>query len=233
MHSISRMQSVLPPGAVEVADDQRDPSEDGADTSQAGRAWREVVVVWGASRAFFFATGALGHAFLSRVSGREPPGLLSYWANWDGGWFTRIAEHGYDTAAATVFFPLYPFSVRAVAMWFGSAPALAGWLVATVVLLFGLFFVYELGAYWWDARPSILHRLRRPRWRGAIRAARFSWLNHLRRRRIFCSATNTAPATPPTPSRASGRWWGWMRGRRRRFSVAIRSVRDRWAMSRR
>src|SRR5438046_3117180 len=154
MHSISRMQSVLPPGAVEVADDQRDPSEDGADTSQAGRAWREVVVVWGASRAFFFATGALGHAFLSRVSGREPPGLLSYWANWDGGWFTRIAEHGYDTAAATVFFPLYPFSVRAVAMWFGPAPALAGWLVATVVLLFGLFFVYELGAYWWDAQVA-------------------------------------------------------------------------------
>ena len=31
---------------------------------------------------------------------------------WDSGWFLGIAQHGYDSAASTVFFPLYPLVVR-------------------------------------------------------------------------------------------------------------------------
>jgi Mannosyltransferase (PIG-V) len=33
---------------------------------------------------------------------------------WDSGWFLGIAKHGYDTAQATVFFPLYPLVVHGV-----------------------------------------------------------------------------------------------------------------------
>ena len=79
--------------------------------------------------------------------------MLSYWGNWDGAWFTHIALHGYDTAYATVFFPFYPFAMRVLTV-FGLAPILAGVLTAVAASLAGLYFVYQLGVHWWDARVA-------------------------------------------------------------------------------
>jgi Mannosyltransferase (PIG-V) len=36
-------------------------------------------------------------------------------AQWDSAWFLHIAEHGYDSKTVTVFFPVYPLVVHAVA----------------------------------------------------------------------------------------------------------------------
>ena len=33
---------------------------------------------------------------------------LSYWSQWDTGWYLRISETGYFSTASTAFFPLYP-----------------------------------------------------------------------------------------------------------------------------
>ena len=33
---------------------------------------------------------------------------LSYWSQWDTGWYLRISESGYFSMASTAFFPLYP-----------------------------------------------------------------------------------------------------------------------------
>jgi hypothetical protein len=61
------------------------------------------------------------------------PGLHAYgalgdlvfgtFAQWDAGWFVRIARHGYDTEQSAAFFPLYPLVVRAVAVVLRSAVA--------------------------------------------------------------------------------------------------------------
>jgi Gpi18-like mannosyltransferase len=129
-----------------------------AEAGDPARAWRDVVVVWAASRAFFLVCGALGHAFLSPadsrgVAYREPPGVLSYWANWDGAIFTHIAQHGCDTITATPFLPLYPLAVRAVTA-LGPGLALAGVLVSTAASLVALSFGYELAAHWWNVRVA-------------------------------------------------------------------------------
>jgi mannosyltransferase PIG-V len=128
-----------------------------AEARAAPRVWRDVLLIWAASRAFFLGVGALGHAFVSRADPvgtyREPSGLLSYWANWDGAWFAHIAQHGYDTASATAFFPLYPILVRGV-MLAGPGPALAGVVVSTVAALAALYFVHELARRWRGARVA-------------------------------------------------------------------------------
>jgi Mannosyltransferase (PIG-V) len=119
--------------------------------------WRDVLLAWGASRVAFFAAGAIGHAFVSDAdfvgTYRAPPGALSYWASWDGAWFTHIAQHGYDTAAATAFFPLYPLLIHGV-MDLGAGPALAGVLVSSVAAIAVLFFLHQLAAHWFDVRAA-------------------------------------------------------------------------------
>jgi hypothetical protein len=57
--------------------------------------------------------------------------LFGTFAQWDAGWFVRIARHGYDTKQSTAFFPLYPLVVRAVAVVVRSAVA-AGVIVSLV-----------------------------------------------------------------------------------------------------
>src|SRR6185295_3636820 len=125
-------------------------------------AWRPVLVVWAASRAFFLAVGALGHAFLKPgdVVGAypEPLGDLSYWAHWDGRWFGHIALHGYDSVAATAFFPVYPALVRG-GVELGLGVAVAGVLVSTLATLFALYFVYALGREWYDERAALASTL--------------------------------------------------------------------------
>jgi hypothetical protein len=54
--------------------------------------------------------------------------LFSTFAQWDSGWFLRIADHGYDIPATSAFFPLYPLVVRAAGFLLGST------LVAAVLV---------------------------------------------------------------------------------------------------
>ena len=41
--------------------------------------------------------------------------VIATFAQWDAGWFVRIAKHGYDVKQSTAFFPLYPLLVRGLA----------------------------------------------------------------------------------------------------------------------
>src|SRR6266511_4998455 len=38
--------------------------------------------------------------------------VFNTFAQWDSGWFIRIADHGYDVKQSSAFFPLYPVVVR-------------------------------------------------------------------------------------------------------------------------
>lgn len=116
-----------------------------------------VLVVWAISCGVFLVVGAVGHASVERgdvvVANREPPGVLNYWAHWDGAYFTYIAEHGYRSAEATAFFPFYPLLIRAVGL-VGPGPALAGVLISVAATLFALYFFHGLAAHLQDERVA-------------------------------------------------------------------------------
>jgi hypothetical protein len=126
-------------------------------------AWIPVLVVWAASRLLFFVFGLVGHTSVSQadVSGAtpkqlgypEPLGALSYWAHWDGRWFAHIAAHGYDTDAATAFFPLFPLVLR-VGIEAGLGVAVFGVLVSTFATLAAFYFVFVLARAWHDHRVA-------------------------------------------------------------------------------
>jgi mannosyltransferase PIG-V len=112
-----------------------------------GTTWPFVLAVFVASRVFFFAVGAIGHAYVGFAAPggfpREPHGFLDYWAHWDGGWYAAIAERGYFNSASTSFFPLYPLLVR-FADYLPGGTAFWGVTVSTACLLAALFFFYEI-----------------------------------------------------------------------------------------
>ena len=121
------------------------------------RTWPFVLAVWLGSRVFFFAVGAIGHAYVNFAqpggSPREPPGFLDYWAHWDGGWYAAIAEHGYFNSASTSFFPLYPILVR-FADYLPGGAAFWGVAVSVACLLAALYFLYEIAEELFDARVA-------------------------------------------------------------------------------
>ena len=77
-----------------------------------------------------YVVGAVVALLWSR--GAAPPlgGLFfGVFAQWDAGWFVRIAQHGYDTKQSAAFFPLYPLVVRALAFVLHSEVA-AGFVIS-------------------------------------------------------------------------------------------------------
>lgn len=66
-------------------------------------------------------------------------------ANWDGGWYLHIAEHGYNGATnLTAFFPVYPILIYIFHSIFHVKYVLSGILVANFSFLFALIFLYRL-----------------------------------------------------------------------------------------
>ena len=108
-----------------------------------------MLVVFGASRLFFFVAGTLAAVLLPWAAPAgtvlEQPGFLDYWAHWDGAWYTQIATEGYGARdpESTAFFPLFPLLVG-VGSALGGGPALWGVLVSTFASLFATYFVYRI-----------------------------------------------------------------------------------------
>jgi hypothetical protein len=122
--------------------------------------WRFVLVVWASSRLLFFVAGLIGahvakQAYPVGVP-REPSGLLNYWANWDGGWYSSIAVHGYEQTlwpASTNFFPIYPALIRVVTL-VGVGPAIAGVAISVAASLAAFYFLYELTRDYFGERAA-------------------------------------------------------------------------------
>jgi hypothetical protein len=79
-----------------------------------------------------------------------PRTLLLQWQRWDALWYIGIAQHGYVTAQATAFFPLYPLLIRAMTLVIGTHWITASLLVANLGALggfvgIGLLAAHELG----------------------------------------------------------------------------------------
>jgi hypothetical protein len=117
------------------------------------------VAVFGVSRIFFFVVGALAVAFLPGAAPigdpLEPPGLLNYWAHWDGAWYSEVATEGYAPRApeSTAFFPLYPMLIGLGTNIFGG-PAMWGILISLASTLFTLYFLYRISEKLFDERAA-------------------------------------------------------------------------------
>lgn len=74
--------------------------------------------------------------------------LISLRVHWDSFWYLKIAAQGYEYKAGELssiaFFPLYPLLIWFISNTLLITPALAGWVVSTVVLGIGLIFLYKL-----------------------------------------------------------------------------------------
>ena len=122
-------------------------------------AWTFVLISFALSRLLFLGAGALAAAYLPQADPAgdplEPPGILSYWAHWDGAWYSQIATEGYGemAPASTAFFPLYPMLVR-LGMVFGGGPALWGVLISLLATPFALFFLYRIAEKLYDRRTA-------------------------------------------------------------------------------
>jgi Gpi18-like mannosyltransferase len=82
----------------------------------------------------------------------DPATKPNFWqalTRWDGEWYLRIAQDGYQwsgpaTQSAVAFFPLYPLLGRIVGLVFGDA-RWGLFIVANVSFVFFLYYLYRLG----------------------------------------------------------------------------------------
>jgi hypothetical protein len=73
--------------------------------------------------------------------------LIAPLSIWDGGWYLRIAEHGYaSTRSPAAFFPLYPALIDLVSSVTTLSPATVGVLVSDLMFLGGLLALGQLAA---------------------------------------------------------------------------------------
>src|SRR4029078_5398576 len=102
--------------------------------------WKFVGATWVASRGLFLTAGTLGDRLLSHTGAgypANPHGVLHYWANWDGAWYSAIAEHGYFAViwpSSSTFFPLFRLLLR-IGMVLGGGPAVTGVVISLAASL--------------------------------------------------------------------------------------------------
>lgn len=101
--------------------------------------------------AVYLGVRALGVVVLTVFAALHESSLLDRIAAWDGEWYLKIADRGYELGPVTdafehpnpftprAFFPAYPFLIRVLAPWFGfTAAALVVSLVAGLFAAYGL-----------------------------------------------------------------------------------------------
>ncbi len=110
--------------------------------------WRYPLAVGLLSRLLTFAVvGLIG------LAEREPgqslgAALIAPFGRWDGIWYQRIADYGYDPTVAhgngVAFSPLYPLAMRAVARALDASYLAAGVLISTACFLAALILLHRL-----------------------------------------------------------------------------------------
>ncbi len=128
----------------------------------------DILIPWGVTRCLLLFVGWFAGYFepnpkygdpLALIRGWQfsPFRLLDVWGRWDASWYIDIALHGYSlrgpietTQSNVAFFPLYPFSIRALLFltpesWHTPEIALLiGVILSNIAFLAGLVVLYRL-----------------------------------------------------------------------------------------
>jgi hypothetical protein len=103
--------------------------------------WRYPLAVGALSRVFSMAV-------LAAVGLVRGDGALAPFGGWDGIWYQRIADYGYDPTVAhgngVAFSPLYPLLVRLVGNAAGWSYLVAGVVVSTAAFLVAIVLLHRL-----------------------------------------------------------------------------------------
>lgn len=103
--------------------------------------WRYPLVVGALSRLFSMAV-------LVAIGLARGDGALAPFGGWDGIWYQRIADYGYDPTVAhgngVAFSPLYPLLVRITGNALGWSYLVAGIAVSTVAFLVAIVLLHRL-----------------------------------------------------------------------------------------
>lgn len=120
--------------------------------------WRYPVAVGALSRVFSMAVlAAIGLA--RREDGQSAvAAMLAPFGKWDGIWYQRIADYGYDPTVAhgngVAFSPFYPLLVRVVGNAFAWSYLVAGIVVSTAAFMVAIVLLHRLIARRMDERVA-------------------------------------------------------------------------------
>jgi len=101
------------------------------------------------SRIALTAVGVISHSLIAHQNILKFPDIFQMWAVWDSDQYLNIAMHWYpqttNVSAMTeyVFFPLYPFLMKLLALAIGSY-FVAGLIISNICLFIACFYLYRL-----------------------------------------------------------------------------------------
>ena len=110
--------------------------------------FKKVLPIFFISRISIFLLGALSNLVImgGKFKPKSPSFILSFF-RWDSDWYMSIVKMGYSVhpgaMSNVVFFPLYPYTVKAICFFTGN-PIIIGFLLSNVAILFASVFLYEL-----------------------------------------------------------------------------------------
>ena len=120
--------------------------------------WRYPLAVGALSRAFAIAVLAAIGFVRAEPGASTLDAMLAPFGAWDGIWYQRIADYGYDPTVAhgngVAFSPLYPMLVREAAYLLGSSHLVAGMVVSNVAFLVAIVLLHRLIARRGDERVA-------------------------------------------------------------------------------
>lgn len=102
-----------------------------------------IIKIFAFWRIGLFLIGYLGSPILPKV---ENGGFSNYWASWaqwDGGHYFEIAEHGYSKLSDYAFFPLFPMLTKLISPFFKNNIILSGLIITNTAFLLFLFTIYK------------------------------------------------------------------------------------------
>ncbi|MDL5054058.1 mannosyltransferase family protein [Oscillatoria laete-virens NRMC-F 0139] len=139
-----------------------------------------ILILFALTRAALTIVGAITVQTVPSTEGAEYTHLLDdvpaldMWYRWDAGFYTSIAEYGYDwfndrqPTADLAFFPLYPTAIRAASTLIGfsetgcwlsvyrsTCTTIGGLIVSNLALLASAFLLYDLARARFDGRAAI------------------------------------------------------------------------------
>jgi Gpi18-like mannosyltransferase len=129
---------------------------------RARPAWNSAIGVMLASRLMFLGISWLALWLLATTIGPTEADFLGIWRQWDADHILGIAQYGYTDPRSfsngTVFFPLYPLLVKALA-WTGIGYVMSGIIISAAASTVAFYYLFRLAedSRIGDGRKAILY----------------------------------------------------------------------------